>query len=411
MTSHLDTSVLARDSRYVSRGRSRPLLIGGVLVVLLAAGGVWLGPKWLHNQSASAPPPPAPPPPAVTVSAPIQRSVATSTRFTGQFSAVDNVDLRAQVSGYLTEIHFKDGQIVHRGDLLFVIDPRPFNIQLQQATAQYQSAVAQLDLALAQQRRAATLESHEFESRDVLDQRVQAQRAAQASLTQAEAAIHSAQLNLEFSRITAPFDGRIGAHQVSVGALITGGSGGGNTLLANMVSLNPIHLDFDMSESDYLAWHRYQTAQPPGAPAEAVQAGLSDEQGFPRQGVLDFVDNQVDRGSGTIHARANVPNPDLLIAPGQFASLRLPTSAPRDVLLLPDAALVSDQSNKLVMVVLADGSVVPKPVQTGPIADGLREITGGLSPNDRVIINGLMSARPGMKVSPQPGSITPGPTS
>ena len=411
MTSHLDTSVLARDSRSVSHGRSRPLLIGGVLVVLLAIGGVWLGPKWLHNQSASAPPPAAPPPMAVTVSSPLQRSVATSTRFTGQFSAVDNVDLRAQVSGYLTEIHFKDGQIVHRGDLLFVIDPRPFNIQLQQATAQYQSAVAQLDLAIAQQRRAASLESHEFESRDVLDQRVQAQRAAQASLTQAEAAIHSAQLNLEFSRITAPFDGRIGAHQVSVGALITGGSGGGNTLLANMVSLNPIHLDFDMNESDYLAWHRYQTAQPPGAPAEAVQAALSDEQGWTRQGVLDFVDNQMDRGSGTIHARANVPNPDLLIAPGQFASLRLPTSAPREVLLLPDAALVSDQSNKLVMTVVADGSVVPKPVQTGPMADGLREITSGLTPHDRVIINGLMSARPGMKVSPQPGSITPDPTS
>jgi RND family efflux transporter MFP subunit len=381
----------------------RTWLAAGGTLLLLAVGAVaalpYLQPK--HVAAAQV----VPPPPAVTVSTPVQRRVATWTRFTGQFSAVDSVDLRAQVSGYLTEIHFKDGQIVRKGDLLFVIDPRPFQIQLQQATAQYQSAIAALDLANAQQQRAASLERHEFESRDVLDQRVQAQRNAQATLQQAEAAIRSAQLNLEFSRITAPFDGRIGAHQVSVGALISGGNGGNNTLLANIVSLNPIHLDFDMSESDYLAWHRYHEAQPKDAPPEPVEATLSDEQGWPRQGVLDFVDNQMDRGSGTIHARASLPNPNLLIAPGQFASLRLPTSAPRDVLLVPDSALVTDQSNKLVMTVAADGTVVPKRVQTGPLADGLREIIGGLTPTDRVIINGLMRARPGTKVSPQQGTI------
>jgi multidrug efflux system membrane fusion protein len=385
----------------VVRISSRSWLALGAVVLLAGLGGAgfWQFSATHHAAAQQI----APPPPAVTVSAPLQRRVATSTRFTGQFSAVDQVALRAQVSGYLTEIHFTDGQIVHKGDLLFVIDPRPYEIQLQQATAQYQSAAAALDLANQQLTRTTTLQHSDFASRDLLDQRVQAQRAAQAALEQAQAAVHSAQLNLEFSRITAPFSGRIGAHQISIGNLVAGGgAGGSNTLLATIVSLDPIHLDFDMSESDYLAWKRYQQA---GKVDDTVEASLSDEQGWDRRGALDFLDNQVDRGSGTLHARATLPNPDLLITPGQFASLRLPTSAPRPVLLLPDAALVADQSNKLVMTVTADGTVVPKPVQTGPLADGLREITGGLAPSDQVIINGLMRARPGSKVTPQPGTI------
>jgi multidrug efflux system membrane fusion protein len=377
----------------------------GVLLLALGIGGVFAWPH-LRSQDATAAEV-MPPPPDVTVSKPLQRQVAAWTRFTGQFSAVDNVDLRAQVSGFLTEIHFTDGQIVHRGDLLFVIDPRPFEIQLQQATAQYQSALAGLQLADEQLKRTSTLQHSDFASRDLLDQRLQAQRGAQASVEQAKAAIRSAQLNLEFSRITAPFDGRIGAHQVSVGSLISGGNAGGsNTLLATVVSMDPIHLDFDMSESDYLSWRRYQEAQPKDGAAEVVQASLSDEQGWTRKGHLDFVDNRMDRGSGTMHARASLPNSDLLIAPGQFGTLRLPTAASRQALLVPDAALVTDQSNKLVMVVAADGTVVPKLVQTGQLSDGLREITSGLSADDRVIINGLMRARPGTKVTPQQGTIT-----
>jgi RND family efflux transporter MFP subunit len=344
----------------------------------------------------------APPPPPVTVSAPVQREVAGWTRFIGQFSAVDAVDLRAQVSGYLTEIHFTDGQLVHQGDLLFVIDPRPFEIQLQQANAQYQSAIAQLDLANRQLQRTTELQRSDFASRDLLDQRLQAQRAAAASVQQAEAAIHSAQLSLEFSRIVAPFSGRIGAHQVSTGALVNGGNAANSTLLATIVSLDPIHLDFDMSEADYLAWNRYQeTARSGGSVDRTVEASLSDEQDGARRGVLDFVDNQMDRSSGTIHARASLPNPDLMIAPGEFASLRVPTAPKRSVLLVPDVALVTDQSNKLVMTVAADGTVVPKRVQTGQMADGMRIITAGLTPGDRVIVNGLVRARPGTKVTPQ----------
>jgi multidrug efflux system membrane fusion protein len=386
--------------------RSRIRRSIGFLVVLLAIGGTALGVRWFSETRATAAPS-VPPPPPVTVSAPLQREVADWATFTGQFSAVDDVEIRAQVSGYLTEIHFTDGQIVHKGDLLFVIDPRPFDIQLQQAQAQQQTAAAQLELANKQLSRAVELRHGDVVSVDSLDQRVQQQRAAQAALEQGKAAIRAAQLNLEFSRITAPITGRISTHRVSVGNLVSGGSNvGSTTLLTTIVSLDPIYLDFDMSENDYLAYQRFAQS-PAGRGADhAVDASLSDERGWPHQGRLDFIDNQLDRSSGTMHARATVANPDLFIAPGQFARLRLPISAPRPVLLVPDAALTIDQSRRLVMSVAPDGTVVPKVVGVGQLSDGLRVITEGLDANDRIVINGLARARPGGKVTPQPGTIT-----
>jgi multidrug efflux system membrane fusion protein len=406
MTGHLDTLVLARNvPAPVSRGAK--LWVGGLAVLLLAGGAALLGPKWLyHAPSASAQP--SPPPPAVTVSTPLQRDLAGWTIFTGQFSAVDFVEVRAQVSGYLTEIHFTDGQIVHKGDLLFVIDPRPYEIQLQQAGAQLLTATAGLDLANQEIARTTELRRRDFASGELLDQRVQQQRAAQAALEQAKAAVRSAQLNLEFSRITSPLTGRISMHRASIGNLISGGQTAGSaTLLTTIVSLDPIHLDFDMSEGDYLAYQRFLQSQHGGSPVDrTVEASLSDEQGWTHRGELDFVDNQMDRSSGTIHARASLPNPDLFIAAGQFARLRLPTSAAKMTLLLPDAAVSTDQSRKLVMTVAADGTVVPKPVETGPLNGDLRVISFGLSATDRVIINGLMRARPGSKVTPQAGNIT-----
>jgi RND family efflux transporter MFP subunit len=222
--------------------------------------------------------------------------------------------------------------------------------------------------------------------------------------------VRSAQLNLEFTHITAPLAGRISQHRVSIGNLISGSQLGATpTLLTTIVSLDPIHLDFDMSEGDYLAYQRFLLSQHSDNPVDrTVEANLSDEQGWKHRGQLDFMDNQMDRSSGTIHARANMPNPDLLIAAGQFARLRLPTSAPRPTLLVPDSAVATDQSRKLVMTVAADGTVVPKVVEVGSLSgDGLRMIKDGLSPTDQVIINGLMRARPGSKVTPQPGKIVP----
>jgi RND family efflux transporter MFP subunit len=410
MTTDVDTLVVTRGPLPAFVGR-RPRFWAGSLaaLVLLAGGAALLGPKFLNHTSSASEQAAMPPPPPVTVSAPLQRDIASWTTFTGQFSAVDYVELRAQVSGYLTEIHFTDGQIVHQGDLLFVVDPRPYEIALQQATAQLATAVASLDLANRQITRTAALKRDDFASGELLDQRVQQQRSAQAAVEQAKAAVRSAQLNLDFTHITAPITGRISTHRVSLGNLVQGGPGAASsTLLTTLVSLDPIHLDFDMSEGDYLTYQRYLQAQHGGKPVDhTVEAELSDEHGWQHRGVLDFIDNQMDRSSGTIHARATLPNPNLFIAAGQFARLRLPTSADKPTLLLPDSAITSDQSRKLVMTVASDGTVVPKPVELGPLSGNLRVIASGLAPTDRVIINGLMRARPGSKVTPQPSTIAP----
>ena len=349
-----------------------------------------------------------PPPPLVTVSLPLATHAVSWTTFTGQFAAMNDVEIRAQVSGYLTEIHFTDGQIVHKGDLLFVIDPRPYEIQLEQARASVLTAQAQLALANKEEHRVSALQNSGAVTVEQLDQRVQGQAAGQAALDTANAAVKAAQLNLEFCHITAPFTGRISAHRVSIGALISGGAAAANsTLLTTLVSLDPIYLNFKMSESDYLTYEHYVHSATANQPASnIVQAALSDETGFPRKGTLDFVDNQIDPNSGTIQARASFPNPDLFITPGEFAQLELPVSRSNPVLLVPDTSLEADQSNQVVMTVATDDRIVPKIVQTGDLDGGLREILSGLAPHDKIVINGLMRAYPGVKVSTEPGAIT-----
>ena len=407
MTGHIDTISVARTAQRATAARRSAWFGAAALVALLAAGAAYRGVPWFNTASATAQPA-APPPPPVTVSAPLQRTMAGWTTFTGQFSAVDYVEIRAQVSGYLTEIHFTDGQLVHKGDLLFVIDPRPYEIALQQAQAQLLTAAAGLEFANKEIVRTTDLHRSDFASGELLDQRVQQQRNAQAAMEQARAAVRSAQLNLEFTRITSPLDGRISSHRASIGNLIGGGqTAGAATLLTTVVSLDPIHLDFEMSEGDFLTYQRFLQSQHGGDGVDrTVEASLSDEKGWPRRGQLDFMDNQMDRGSGTIHARASLPNPGMFIAAGQFARLRLPTSGAKPTLLVPDEAIATDQSRKLVMTVADDGTVVPKVVEIGALSGSLRVITSGLTPNDRVIIVGLMRARPGSKVTPQAGTIT-----
>jgi membrane fusion protein, multidrug efflux system len=342
----------------------------------------------------------------VTVSRPLQRNVDVRLGFLGQFSAIDRVELRAQVGGLLTEIHFQDGQIVHKGDLLFVIDPRPYEIRLAEAKAQLQTATARVAFANNQLSRAQSLRRNEFATQETVDQRTSDQDSSQATVEDAKARVKDAELDLEYCHVTAPFTGRIGARQVSVGGLISGSRAGvsATTLLATLVSLDPIYLNFDMSESDFLVFSR-ERARLGGPLADEVAIGLSDENTFARKGRLDFVDNALDRSSGTIHARATVPNPDLFLAPGQFARLRAAVAPPTSVLLLPDAAVVLDQSQHLVMTVAPDGTVVPKIVETGDLRGGLRVIRSGLDANDRVVIDGLVRAIPGTKVAPQDGAI------
>jgi membrane fusion protein, multidrug efflux system len=390
--------------RGLSRRRRPIALLVTVAVTALAVicgGLIWRG--------QSAPPAkPLPPPPEVTVSPPLQQTVQTTARFLGQFSAVDSVELRAQVGGTLTAIDFRDGQIVRKGDLLFVIDPRPFQIKLDQAVAQLNTAEAKETLSRVELWRAQQLKQTSFGTAETVDQRAADVRTNQAAIDAAKAAIMDATLDLEFSHVTAPFTGRIGRHLESVGGLVSGSRGGAGptTLLATIVSLDPIHLDFDMSESDYRAWQR---ANPGVTPHADVAISLDGDGSYDRYGTLDFIDNAVNRSSGTIRARATVPNPDLTITPGQFARLHVNLGRPKPALLVPAAAVVPDQSQHLVMTVAPDGTVVPKVVKLGELDHGLRVVLGGLAADDRVIINGLVRARPGMKVTPVAGSVTPAP--
>jgi RND family efflux transporter MFP subunit len=347
-------------------------------------------------------------PPAVTVSQPIRRELAEWDEYTGQFAAKEYVEIRARVSGYLTEIHFADGQIVKEGDLLFVIDPRPYEATLAAARAQLAQANAQVDLATQQLNRSAELRKKDFEPASNYDQRVSDLKVATAATESAKAAIRSAELNVGFTRITAPLTGRISNHQVSVGNLVSGSDSATTPALTTIVSLDPIYFYFDMSEGDYLT---YQRATAAGKLDEArdsspVYVRLTDETEWPRRGLLNFIDNQVDRGAGTIRARATFPNSDFFVTPGQFGRIRIPASERYNAILIPDGAVVTDQSRKVVMTVKDDGTVEPKVVRPGPMTDdGLRIIRSGLAPTDRVIINGLVRARPGGKVTPQPGKI------
>jgi len=370
-----------------------------VVAAVVAGGRAWQA----EEHAAAAPPAP----PQVTVSLPLQQTVQATGRFLGQFSAVDSVELRAQVGGVLTSIGFQDGQIVHQGDPLFTIDPRPFQVRLDEATAQLETAQARKALAEAELWRAQQLKRTDVGTAESVDERAADQRSAQAAIATAQAAIVDARLDLEFSHIVAPFTGRLGAHLVSVGSLVSGSRGGSSptTLMATIVSLDPIHLDFDMSESDYNAWQ--QTAK--GAAPHADVIIRLDGEHEDRHGTLDFIDNVVNRSSGTIHARATVPNPDLGITPGQFARLRVALGQPAPMLLVPAAAVIPDQSRHLVMTIAPDGTAVPKIVEIGDLYKGLRVIRSGLEPTDRVVINGLVRVRPGAKVTPVDGVIKPDP--
>jgi membrane fusion protein, multidrug efflux system len=385
--------------------RRLPARLWVVLGTTIAAVGfAWLA--YSYRESDAANPTSPAPLPQVVMSKPLVRELDSSLGFLGQFSAVDAVEFRAQSGGTLTGIHFKDGDIVHQGDLLFTIDPRPYEIRLAQATAQLETASARLELAKRELWRARELKRTDFGTMQNVDQRTADLQAAQASIDDAKAQIRDAQFDLEHCRVTAPFTGRIGTHLVSVGNLIAGSryATSPTTLLATLVSLDPIYFDFDMSESDFLTFSR-DRARLNGALADKVQLALSDETQFTREGTLDFVDNVLDRSSGTLHARATVPNPGLFLTPGEFARVRLVVGAATPTLLVPDTAVLPDQSQHLVMTVSADGTVAAKQVEIGDIRGGLRVIRSGLTPNDQVIIDGIPYARPGSKVAPRDGAI------
>lgn len=377
--------------------RNRAWAGSAAIVALAIAGGAMLQSK---NSTATANP--TPPAPVVAVSTPLQREMAPQIGFLGQFSAIQHVELRAQVGGMLTEIHFRDGDIVRKGDLLFVIDPIPYKIKLSQAQAQLETANARLDLANRELERAQTLRNEDAGSEQNVDQRNAEKRSAQAAVDAAKALILDARFDLDRTRITAPFTGRIGNHQVSVGNLVSGNRAGSGptTLLTTLVSMDPMYLDFDISEADYMAFVRERTKNK-GAVSSKVQISLSDEKSYEREGTLNFIDNALNRSSGTIHARATVSNADGLLTPGTFARVRLAISKPAPTLLVPDASVLNDQANRMVLTVGTDSTVQQKVVEIGELRDGLRVIQSGLDPKDKVIIDGIPTATPGAKVSPK----------
>jgi len=344
--------------------------------------------------------------PSVAVSTPLQRDLETRLGFLGQFAAVEHVEVRAQVGGVLTQINFKDGDVVHKGDALFTIDPTPYEIKLSQANAQLENTTARLDLANQQLVRARMLKKSDAGTTENVDQRVGEQKAAEAAVNEAKALVRDAKFDLDHTNITAPFTGRIGTHMVSVGNLISGSRAGSSptTILTTIVSLDSIYLNFDMSEAEYLTFAR-QREKEKGPIANKVLVSLSDEKSFTREGTLDFVDNSIDRSSGTIHARATIPNKDQLLTPGGFGRVRLALSAPEPTLLVPDSSVMPDQSSHVVLTVGSDNVVKSQQVEVGDLRGGLRVIRSGLAANDRVVVGSLTTTAPGSKISPTSGQI------
>jgi RND family efflux transporter MFP subunit len=326
--------------------------------------------------------------------------------------AYDFVEVRSRVSGYLDKIHFTDGQMIKEGDDLFTIDRRPFEAALAQAKAAREQAEANLAFAESDLKRGESLIRGTTITQQTLDQRTQAKRVAEASVTAQEAAQRQAELDLQFTELKAPISGRIGDRRVSVGNLVTGGTAGNTTLLATVVSVDPIRFEFTMDEASYLRYLRAATE----AAATSSNRGMSlpvklkliDERDFVHEGKIDFVDNAIDRSSGTIRGRAEFRNPDGKLTPGMFGRIQIAVSKPAVALLVPDSAIGTEQVRKFVYAVSPDDVANPKYVTLGSVVDGMRVITDGLDSDDTVVVNGLMRVRPGTKVSPQQATASNG---
>ncbi len=355
----------------------------------------------------------APPPPAVTIAKPQQQTVVDYDEYVGRFIAVDSVEIRARVSGYLDKVHFKDGQIVKQGDLLFTIDRRPFETSLAQVRATLAQARANLAFTESDLARASQLVRDRTITEQTFEQRTQAKRVAEASVAAQEAAVRQVELDLQFTELRAPVAGRIGDRRVSEGNLVTGGTGGNTTLLATIVSIDPIRFEFAFDEASFLRYERLGNGGKDASrgPGLDVAIRLIDEQDFKHQGKMDFVDNVIDRSSGTIRGRAVLANANGVFTPGMFGRVRVPGSQSYEALLLPDSAIGSEQARKFVMVVDNENVARTKYVTLGQLVGDLRVIKEGVAADDRVIVNGLMRARPGAKVTPQeqtaPASTSP----
>jgi len=389
----------------------RPAWLAGI-AVRSPHGLKWLTPVLALALSACGDKPPQQPAaaaPPVTVAQPVKRTVTDWDEFTGRFEAVQEVQVRARVGGFVTSVEFRDGAIVRTGDLLYVIDARPFEAVAEQADGQLSDARAKAELAKRELDRALTLNQTQAVSDSIVDQRRQTLQAAHAAEMQAEGLLKAAKLNIEFTHVMAPITGRVSRHLVTPGNLVQG-SEGGATLLTSIVSLDPIYIYFDVDEATYLRnsklWFEGKRPSSRDTP-NPVEVTLTGETKPSHEGKMDFLDNRLDVSTGTLRSRAAIQNKDLSILPGQFGRVRLIGSAPYEALLLPDAAIATDQSRKIVFVVNNENAVEVRQVTLGPLDDGLRVIREGLKADDKVIVEGLQRARVGAKVAPHPPKAEP----
>ena len=342
----------------------------------------------------------APPPPTVTVAQPLSRSVVEWDDYTGRFEASQQVEIRPRVSGQLVAIHFRDGDIVRRGQLLFTIDQRPFLASLAEARARLAAAQSALSLANIEYGRAARLIDDEAVSQAEVDTLRAAVRSRGAELAAAQAIVRQRALDLEFTAIRAPITGRVSDRRIDIGNLVAANE----SMLTTLLALDPIYFTFDGSEALYLKALRARRNG--GAPATDAEIRLQDETEYAWLGRVDFSDNAIDQGSGTLRGRAVVANPDYFLTPGMFGNMRLAADTPRGALLIPDAAVQTDQARKIVLVVERNGAVAVRPVELGARVGTLRTIRSGLRPTDRVVIEGVQFAQPGSQVNVRPGRIT-----
>lgn len=354
------------------------------------------------DRSEAQGPPPAP---EVSVATPLVEQVVDWDEFTGRFEAPQSVDVRARVGGYIQAVHFRDGQYVRKGQLLFTLDARPAQAALASARAQATQAEAQVALARSELARAESLLEIQAVSQAEVDQKRAAVQTAEAAVASARAAVRGRELDVEFTRVTAPISGRVSDRRVDAGNLVGGGSSAAD-VLTTIVASSPIHFVFEASEAVML---RYQRDARDGTSAP-IRIRLQDETGFRWSGTVDFSDNVVDPASGTIRLRAVVQNGDGFLKPGLFGQARVAGAAPYQALLVPDAAVATDQARRVVYVVDAENTVVARPVELGPLSDGLRVIRSGIEPTDRVIVNGQLRARPGQPVTPKVVEIERTPT-
>jgi RND family efflux transporter MFP subunit len=368
-----------------------------------AMGGIGAGQRSKQPSPASAPP-------ELTVSQPVNRKVTEWDEYTGRFEAIESVDVRARVSGYLNKVMFTDGQDVRAGDTLFTIDPRPFERALEQAQAQLNQAKVSVSNAKLDVDRGRPLLKSDYISRKAFDDRENLVRDAEALVKIAEARVKAAELDLSFCRIAAPISGRISRTLVTPGNFVSGGgSETGSTILTSIVRQDPIYIYFDVSENNALKYQRMQQAagnRPDNILGAPVGIALPDEHGFPHNAKLDFLENRLDQGTGTLRARAILSNGDRFFSPGMFARVRLQGSPEYQALLLPDEAIGTDQANRFVYVVGNDNIPTRRIVELGPLDGGLRVVRKGLTQDDWVILRGQQRVRPGQKILPRRMSLT-----